>query len=189
MYHIFRLPAKRVSKFFFTGMAGLRILKTIASAMRILRLKMMVAGLCGLAWVLPMCGQTAISPYRAVHPIMPDPNQRAAPSSATEADLGPSPSSSPAKARIESCLTASKLHVLGTIDGIKATLYVTNVSERAVTPQAKFMVCDTRGSKLATVAKLGDILAAGGSEKIEILATNLNAADLKLLQLSAAQNK
>ena len=31
--------------------------------------------------VLPLHGQTAVSPYRALHPIMPDPNQRAAPSS------------------------------------------------------------------------------------------------------------
>jgi hypothetical protein len=82
----------------------------------------------------------------------------------------------------------SKLKVLGTIDGIKGTLYVTNVGPVAVTPAVQLMVCDTRGGKVGTVSKVGEALAAGESEKIEVLATNLNAADLKLMKLAVAQN-
>ena len=66
--------------------------------------------------------------------------------------------------------------MLGTIDGIKATLYVTNVGSLP-TPMVQFLVCDTRGVKVGTASKTGTPLAAGAEEKIEILATNLNAAD------------
>jgi hypothetical protein len=52
-----------------------------------------------------------------------------------------------------------------------------------------FLVCDTRGGKVGAVAKTGTALAAGDNEKIEVLATNLNAADLKLVKLTVAQVK
>jgi hypothetical protein len=146
--------------------------------------------------VLPLHGQTAVSPYRALHPIMPDPNERNAPSSVSQSDLGSNgasvtaPAQAPGvKTRMDACLKVSKMTVLGTIDGIKATLYVTNVSTLPVTPQAQFTVCDSRGGKVGTVSKTGTALAAGDYEKIEILATNLNAADLKLLKLTAIQIK
>jgi hypothetical protein len=51
------------------------------------------------------------------------------------------------------------------------------------------MVCDTRGGKVGMVSKIGEALAAGDSEKIEVLATNLNAADLKLMKLAVAQKQ
>ena len=143
---------------------------------------------------LALHGQTAVSPYRALRPIMPDPNQRKAPSSVTPSDLG-SDAAAPAspaqttvvKTREDACLAASRLRVLGTIDGIKATLYVTNVGALLVRPTAQFMVCDARGGRVGMVSKTGTALAAGDNEKIEILATNLNAADLKLLKLTAAR--
>ncbi|MGA2174434.1 MAG: hypothetical protein ABSH38_05570 [Verrucomicrobiota bacterium] len=150
---------------------------------------------------LPLRGQTAVSPYRALHPIMKDPNQRNAPSSVNESDLGPGPTPAPppgptqpappaaATAKVDACLKASKLSVLGTIDGIKGTLYVTNVGSLPVTPSVQFLVCDTRGGKVGTASKTGTALAAGADEKIEILATNLNAADLKLLRLTVTQTK
>jgi hypothetical protein len=142
---------------------------------------------------LPLHGQTAISPYRALHPIMPDPNQRNAPSSVTSADLGSNDTSAASPKRglavkVDSALAPSKLKVLGTIDGIKGTLYVTNVGPVVVTPAVQLMVCDTRGGKVGVVSKIGEALAAGENEKIEVLATNLNAADLKLMKLAVAQN-
>jgi hypothetical protein len=142
---------------------------------------------------LPLHGQTAVSPYRALRPIMPDPNQRTAPSSVTPADLGSNDTSAAASkrglgVRVDPSLAPSKLKVLGTIDGIKGTLYVTNVGPVAVTPAVQLMVCDTRGGKVGVVSKIGEALAAGDNEKIEVLATNLNAADLKLMRLAVAQN-
>jgi hypothetical protein len=141
---------------------------------------------------LPLHGQTAISPYRALHPIMPDPNQRNAPSSVSSADLGSNDTSAASSkrglgVRLDPSLMPSKLKVLGTIEGIKGTLYVTNVGPVSVTPSVQLMVCDTRGGKVGMVSKVGEALAAGDSEKIEVLATNLNAADLKLMKLAVAQ--
>lgn len=122
---------------------------------------------------------------------MPDPNQRNAPSSVTPSDLGPGNSAGSARPasfnpRVDASLAASKIKVLGTVDGIKGTLYVTNVSAVSLTPQVQFMVCDTRGDKVGMVSKIGTALAGGDNEKIEILATNLNAADVKLVKLSVA---
>jgi hypothetical protein len=147
---------------------------------------------------LALRGQTVVSPYRALHPIMKDPNQPNAPSSVNPSDVGASTSaitpgqSQPAQpgafaARVDRCLAASKLMVLGTIEGIKGTLYVTNVGAVLVTPRAQFLVCDTRGAKVGTASKTGAALAAGAYEKIEILATNLNAADLKLMKLTVQE--
>ncbi|MGO8701492.1 MAG: hypothetical protein ACLQVY_27725 [Limisphaerales bacterium] len=144
---------------------------------------------------LPLHGQTAISPYRALRPIMPDPNQRNAPSSVSSADLGSNetaaaaPSKRAVGLRVDPSLAPSKLKVLGTIEGIKGTLYVTNVGPVSVTPSVQLMVCDTRGGKVGMLSKIGEALAAGDSEKIEVLATNLNAADLKLMKLAVAQNR
>jgi hypothetical protein len=144
----------------------------------------------------PLHGQTAISPYRALHPIMPDPNQRNAPSSVSQSDLGSNGTSAASsgqstgvKTRIDACLMPSKVKILGTIDGIKGTLYVTNISSVSVTPSVQFLVCDSRGNRVGTVSRTGDALAAGDDEKIEVLATNLNAADLKLLKLTVAAAK
>jgi hypothetical protein len=148
---------------------------------------------------IPLHAQT-VSPYRAVSPIMRGSNQNYAPSSVNQSDLGADPS--PARpgqtqlaepaivtSRVDACLAASKLTVLGTIDGIKGTLYVTNVSSLPVTPLAQFVVCDTRGVKVGLASKTGTALGAGADEKIEFVATNLNAADLKLLKLTTAQSK
>ncbi len=157
--------------------------------------------LVALLAALPLRAQTVVSPYRALHPIMKDPNQRNAPSSVNQSDLSPDPASASSPGlnqpappaapatKVDACLAASKLTVLGTIDGIKATLYVTNVGSLPVTPMVQFLVCDTRGVKVGTASKTGTPLAAGAEEKIEILATNLNAADLKLLKLTTAKSK
>jgi hypothetical protein len=146
--------------------------------------------------VLPLHGQTVVSPYRALRPIMSDPNERNAPSSVSQADVGSNGVAvtrrtppNAVKPKVDASLAASKIHILGTVDGIKGTLYVTNIGADSVTPMVQFLVCDTRGGKLGMVSKAGTALAAGDNEKIEILATNLNAADLKLFKLTVAQMK
>ena len=129
---------------------------------------------------LALRGQTVVSPYRALHPIMKDPNQPNAPSSVNPSDVGASTSaitpgqSQPAQpgafaARVDRCLAASKLMVLGTIEGIKGTLYVTNVGAVLVTPRAQFLVCDTRGAKVGTASKTGAALAEMNACALPIL--------------------
>lgn len=125
---------------------------------------------------------------------MADPNQPNAPSSVSTSDLSlidttPVSAKRGLGLKLDPSLAPSKLKVLGTIDGIKGTLFVTNVGPTSVTPMVQLMVCDTRGGKVGMVSKIGEALAAGDSEKIEVLATNLNAADLKLMKLAVAQKQ
>ena len=89
-------------------------------------------------------------------------------------------------ARIDAALAVSKISLIGTIDGLKGRLYVTNVGSQIVTPQAQFAVCNLKGFKIAAASKNGEALAPNDSEKIEIVATNLGAADLKLIKITAA---
>ena len=135
--------------------------------------------------------QTVANPYEVLHPIMKDPNKRNAPTSLNQS---PGELSAPAPAaarpvavvsRIEVGLAASAIRLLGTIDGLKGRMYVTNIGTLAVTPLAQFAVCDPRGLKVGLASKTGSLLAPNASEQIEVLATNLNAADLKLMNLSA----
>jgi hypothetical protein len=150
--------------------------------------------------VFPLVSQTVVSPYRALHPIMPNGNQRNAPSSVSASDLGPDPSPPPPSGsnrtaqpvvatKVDVCLQASRLTVVATIDGIRGKLSVTNRSSAPVTPMAQFEVRNPTGGKVGTVSKIGEALAAGADEELEILATNLNASDLRLLKLTVAQTK
>jgi hypothetical protein len=145
--------------------------------------------------------QTVANPYQVLHPIMKNPNQRNAPTSLNQsqaAGLGPSPLSSPAPAapvaplkpadmvvRIDAGLAVSPVSLIGTIDGLKGRLYITNLGTHVVTPQAQFAVCDPRGFQIGSATKLGSPLGPNDSEKMEVLATNLNAVGLKLMKLTS----
>ena len=152
--------------------------------------------------------QTVVSPYQALHPLMKDHNKRNAPTSldrdpGEKADLeqtAPTPRSAalppakPAKpaeivARIDAGLAASRISLLGTVNGIKGRLYVTNTGSQVVIPLAQFAVCDQKGFQVGSTAKTGQPLAPNDVEKIEVLATNLNAVDLKLVKLTAGPGK
>jgi hypothetical protein len=152
--------------------------------------------------------QTVVTPYQALHPIMKDPNKRNAPTSldqdpSEKADLQPAapparpaplPPAQPAKpvaivARIDAGLAASKISLLGTVNGIKGRLYVTNIGSQMIIPLAQFAVCDQKGFQVGSTAQTGQPLAPNEAEKIEVLATNLNAVDLKLVKLTAAPEK
>jgi hypothetical protein len=143
------------------------------------------------------CGHTQITvtPYQALHPIMKDPRQRNAPTSLNQYPGELSTPSAPVAvappkpavviSRIDSGLAVSPLTLLGTTDGLKGRLYVTNIGSQAVTPLAQFMVCDGKGFQVGLTSKKGEMLAPEKAERIEVLATNLNAADLKLMKLTA----
>jgi hypothetical protein len=150
-------------------------------------------------------GQSASSPTQLVHPILKDPNKRFAP---TSLDRDPSllddPNSSPSPnrpaarpaaaaqpaqpavivAKIDSGLAASKLAMIGTMNGVKGTIYVTNMGPQAITPVVQVAVCDQKGFKLGTASKTGAALAPNADERIVVLGTNLNATELKLMRLT-----
>jgi len=165
-----------------------------------------------LAGAIASQGQVASSPLQLVHPILKDPNKRNAPTSLNrDPSLAEDPNPNmapnrpaarptaarPAKpeqpavivAKIDSGLAASKLAMIGTVNGLKGTIYVTNMGAQEVTPVVQLAVCDQKGFKLGLASKTGAALAPNADEKIVILATNLNATDLKLMHLTTVGAK
>ena len=156
---------------------------------------------------LSVLAQTVATTANVLHPIMKDPSKRNAISSldrdpSEKADFtSPTPAAhrpqtqaaqpnAPAKpseiiAQIDAGLAASPISLIGTINGIKGRLYVTNIGTRTVTPKVQFAVCDLKGFKIGATAKSGPALAPNEAAKIEVLATNADAVDLKLMKLSA----
>jgi len=154
-------------------------------------------------------GQVGSSPTQLVHPILKDPNKRLAP---TSLDRDPSllddPGSNPTAkrpaalpaaaqpaqpiaivAKIDAGLVASKITLIGTISGIKGTLFVTNMGAQEITPVLQWAVCDQKGFKLAVASKTGVALAPNANEKIVVVGTNLNAAEFKLMRLTSVGAK
>jgi len=162
-----------------------------------------------LAGVVASQGQVASSPTKLVHPIIKDPDHRLAPTSLNQdpdavksVSQKPSPAAgtpraaavdpaapAPIVAKVDAGLVASPITVIGTMNGIKGTLYVTNVGAQEVTPMVLLAVCDPKGLKVGTTAKTGAALAPNTAEKFVLLATNLNATQLKLMQLTRAGTK
>jgi hypothetical protein len=142
-----------------------------------------------------------------VHPSLKDPNKRNAPTSLNrDPSLAQDPSQSsnrstalptaaqPAQpavivAKIDAGLAASKLTIIGTINGVRGTIYVTNAGAQEITPVVQLAVCDQKGFKVGLASKTGAALAPNADEKIVILATNLNATDLKLMRLTTVGAK
>jgi hypothetical protein len=174
-----------------------------------MRMPFIAVALVVLAGAVASQGQSASSPTQLVHPILKDPNKRLAPTSLDrdpsllqDQNPGPTPRNPatlppvtrPAQpavivARIDSGLAASKLTMIGTINGIKGTIYVTNIGSQEVTPLLQVAVCDQKGFKVGAASKTGDSLAPNADERITVLATNLNATDLKLMRLTCVGAK
>lgn len=166
----------------------------------------MAVVLAMLAGDMPSPAQVGSSATQLVRPILKDPNHRNAPTSLNrnpglvdDSSLNQSsnrsgtlsaasPSSQPGTivAKIDDRLVASKLATIGTMNGVRGTIYVTNVSSQEITPFVQLAVCDQKGYKVAVASKIGGVLAPNADEKIVILATNLNATDLKLMRLISA---
>jgi len=167
----------------------------------------MVVVLVVLAGAVASRGQVASSPMTLLHPILKDPNHRMAPTSLSQdpamlREMSQNPNSNPNPAvaaqpaqpavivaKIDSGLTASKLTLIGTINGLKGTMYVTNIGALAVTPVVQLAVCDQKGFKVGLASKTGAALAPNADERIVVLATNLNAAELKLMHLTSVGAK
>jgi hypothetical protein len=147
--------------------------------------------------------QTVATTANVLHPIMKDIHKPNGPTSldrnsgenadaqspAPSARPSQLPSTAPAKpaviiAHIDASLAASKISLIGTVSGLKGRLYVTNISSQVVTPKAQFAVCDAKGFKIGATTITGPALAPNEAEKIEVLATNLSAVDLKLMKLT-----
>ena len=92
-------------------------------------------------------------------------------------------------ARIDPNLIASPISMIGTISGIKGRLYVTNIGAQTIIPFVQLAVCDRKGFKIASTSKTGLALAPNEGERIDVVATNADAADLKLMKLSAGSGK
>lgn len=103
----------------------------------------------------------------------------------------PNPSAQPAipteiVAKVDPSFSASKVSVIGAIAGLKGSLYVTNIGDKVATPHIQLAVCNLKGFPIGSAIKDGQPLAPNESEKIDVLATNADAVDLKLLRLTAA---
>jgi hypothetical protein len=174
---------------------------------RPMRMPFMAVVVLVLAGASAASGQVASSPTQLVHPILKDPNHRNAPTSLNQdpsllRELNQNPNSNPNRpaaappaqppvivARIDSGLAASKLSLMGTINGLKGTMYVTNVGAQEVTPVAQWAVCDQKGFQLGLASKTGAALAPHAEERIVVVATNLNAVELKLMHLTSVGAK
>jgi hypothetical protein len=169
-----------------------------------MRMPFMAVVLMVLAGAIASQGQVASSPMSLLHPILKDPNKRNAPTSLdrdpslaqdpnqNQAPNRPVALATPAQpaqpavivAKIDSGLAASKLTMIGTVNGIKGAIYVTNMGAQEITPMVQLAVCDQKGFKLGVASKTGPALAPNADEKIAILATNVGATDLKLMRLT-----
>jgi hypothetical protein len=157
-----------------------------------------------LACAIAAKAQVGTSPMQILHPILKDPNKRLAPTSVNRnpglVDDPSQPAAVPAarphiaaaqpakpaviSAKIDDGLAASKLALIGTISGVRGTIYVTNTGPKEITPIIEVAVCDAKGFKVGTASKTGTALAPNADERITLLGTNLNAADLKLMRLT-----
>ena len=145
------------------------------------------------------------SPFRALRPIMKDPNNRKGISSVSDKDLndGDNPSSSqgagysgapgpmgqggkPAVivARVDPGLAASAVDLLARVDGLKGTIYITNMTQGTIVPHAQLAVCNLNGAMLGSVAVVGNAIEPSGVSTLSIVATNMGAVDLKLMHLT-----
>jgi hypothetical protein len=164
-----------------------------------------------LAGAIASPGQVASSPMKLVHPVLKDPDHRNAPTSLNQdpsllKEFNQNPNSNPNRpaalpaaaqpaqpavivAKIDAGLAASKLTLMGTINGLKGTIYVTNIGALEITPVVQLAVCDQKGFKLGLASKTGAALAPNAQERIVVLATNLNATELKLMHLTSVGAK
>lgn len=175
-----------------------------------MKISFMAVVLVVLAAVSSSYGQVGTSPTQLVHPILKDPNKRLAPTSlnrdpsllddqnqnqalrqrpTTLPAAGQTPQPTVVVAKIADGLAASKVSLMGTISGIKGTIYVTNLGPREITPLVQLAVCDGKGMKVGIASKTGALLLPNASERLVILATNANAVELKLLGLSGVAAK
>jgi hypothetical protein len=89
-------------------------------------------------------------------------------------------------AQIDHRLQPSDISIIGTLSGLKCSFNIKNVSAKSEIPKIVLAVCDRKGFKIGTAIKTGAAIAPDETEKIDILATNVDGADVKLMKLTAA---
>jgi hypothetical protein len=131
-----------------------------------------------------VCSSDAqVTARRLVRPLTKEgviPPPRATPPRAIPADPV---AAKPATPAIEPDLKPSPISLLGKIDGLAGTLYVTNIGKKALAPYYQIAVLDKGGKTVGWVTNTVAELQPKESEKIQVLATNANAVDLKLMKL------
>lgn len=109
---------------------------------------------------------------------LPTPTPAAPAPAATAASATPQAASA-----IEADLKASPIKLFGKIEGLSGTLYVTNIGAKAVSPFVQLAVVDKSGKMVGSVTNSGAEIQPQESTKIQVLATNLNAVDFKIMRL------
>lgn len=84
---------------------------------------------------------------------------------------------------IEADLKPSPIKLFGKIDGLAGTFFVTNVGTRAIAPFAQLAVLDKAGKPVGWVTNSAGEIQPKEAAKIQVLATNANAVDLKIVRL------
>jgi hypothetical protein len=132
--------------------------------------------------------QTAISPGRATQrlskpaPGVPPPPPKPATSQTTQTR----PLAKPPEivAVIDQRLGVSKVNLLGLVEGLKGTFYVTNLSQQTLTPTIQLAILDHNNRPIGSTNRIGGELPPKGIGKIEVKTSNPNAGDFKLLKIS-----
>ena len=149
---------------------------------------MLLFTLC-LAFVVSASGQ--VTARRALQPltkkgIIPPapPPTLAKPGSPAPAPTAAAATPAAQAPTIEADLKPSKIALFGKIAGLSGTFFVTNVGTHAVAPFAQLAVLDKSGKPVGWVTNSADEIQPNEATKIQVLATNANAVDLKIVRLT-----
>lgn len=157
---------------------------------------------------VPVQAQTVATTANVLHPLMKNQKDPKHPHAISSLDRDPSllgDSSSPATsfygstplsfretgkpaeivAQIDPDLQATPLSLIGTVNGIRCSFFVTNTGANTVVPTVQLAVCDYKGFKIGQAVTRGNAIGPNEGEKIELLATNVDGADLKLMKLTS----
>jgi hypothetical protein len=145
---------------------------------------------------LVVSASAQVTARRALQPLYKDgalrtPSQQVGAKPAPAPAPAAAPAPTPVAARtgtqasgIEPDLKPSKISLFGKIEGLSGTFFVTNVGNRAVAPFAQLAVLDKNGKVIGWATNSASVIQPKESEKIQILATNANAVDLKIVRLT-----
>ena len=95
----------------------------------------------------------------------------------------PANATAPAASTIEPDLKASPIKLFGKIEGLSGTLFVTNIGAKAVSPFVQLAVVNKSGKMVGWVTNSGAEIQPQEATKIQVLATNLDAVDFKIVRL------
>ncbi|MDB6059420.1 MAG: hypothetical protein JWO95_3264 [Verrucomicrobiales bacterium] len=151
---------------------------------------MKVRILFSLLLALAISASAQVTARRALQPLTkqgvippgPPPNlAKPAPPAPAHPPVAPPPAA--AVPAIEPNLKPSPITLFGKIDGLSGTFFVTNVGTRAVAPFTQLAVLDRSGKPVGWVTNSAAEIQPKEAAKIQVLATNANAVDFKIVRL------